>query len=102
MSAHIEAFHAATGSAVATPFQIKFGVLTILPAVVLLLAGCTDAPRLRVVGPDPADPGARAPRVNYRSTIGPYKSQRPVEPGPWGEQNQGVAPQPKSGHEGHR
>jgi hypothetical protein len=102
MSAHIEAFHAATGPAVATPFQIKSGVLAILPAVVLLLAGCTDAPRLPVAGPDPAESGSRAPRVDYRSTIGSYKSQRPVEPGPWAEQNQGVAPQPKSGHEGHR
>jgi hypothetical protein len=50
-----------------------------------------------VAGPDPADPGAGAPRVGYRSTIGSYKSQRPVEPGPWAEQNEPVAPQPKSG-----
>src|SRR4029450_3386848 len=55
-----------------------------------------------IAGADPSDPGARAPRVDYRSTLGSYKSQRPVEPGPWGEQNQSVAPQPKSGHEGHR
>jgi hypothetical protein len=97
MSAHMQAFHAAAEPAVTTPFQIKLGVLAILPAVALLLAGCTDAPRLPVAGPDPADPGARAPRVGYRSTIGSYKSQRSVEPGPWAEQNEPVAPQPKSG-----
>jgi hypothetical protein len=98
MSAHMQAFHAAAEPAVTTPFQIKFGVPAILAAVVLLVAGCTDAPRLPVAGPDPADPGARASRIGYRSTIGSYKSQRPVEPGPWSEQNERVAPQPKSGH----
>jgi hypothetical protein len=97
MSAHIRAFHAA-GKPVATmPFQIKFGVLAVLPVLALILAGCTDAPRSPVAGPDPADPGARAPRVGYRSTIGAYKSQRPVSPGPWREQNEQVTPAPKSG-----
>jgi hypothetical protein len=52
---------------------------------------------LPVAGPDPADPSARAPRVDYRSTTGAYKSQRPVEPAPWGEQNERVTPAPKSG-----
>jgi hypothetical protein len=31
------------------------------------------------------------------SNIGSYKSQRPVSPGPWREQNEQVAPAPKSG-----
>jgi hypothetical protein len=75
----------------------------LLPCVFALLThGCSAAPPAPLTRADPSDPGARAPRVDYRSTIGSYKSQRPVEPGPWGEQNQGVAPQPKSGHEGHR
>jgi hypothetical protein len=65
--------------------------------LVVVLAGCADAPRLPVAGPDPADPGARVPRVDYRSTTGSYKSQRPVEPAPWGEQNERVTPAPKSG-----
>jgi len=66
----------------------------LLPFVLTLLThGCSGAPPL--AGADPSDPGARAPPVGYRSTIAPYKSQRPVEPGPWGEQN--IAPQPKSG-----
>src|SRR6266545_4628008 len=101
MSAHIRAFHAADELAAPRPLQIRFGMRAALPLLVLLLASC-DAPRLPVAGPDPADPGAPAPRVGYRSTVGSYKSQRPVEPGPWGEQNQSVVPQPKSPHEGHR
>jgi hypothetical protein len=100
MSAHIRASHAADERAVRSPFQIR--TLVLLAALALLLAGCADAPLAPVTGPDPSNPGARTPRVDYRSTVGSYRSQRPVEPGPWGEQNQGVAPQPKSGHEGRR
>jgi hypothetical protein len=97
MSAHIRASCAASAPAVPSPLQISSGVLAAVPLLALLLAGCADAPRLPVAGPDPSDPGARAPRVGYRSTIGSYKSQRPVEPAPWGEQNERVAPRPKSG-----
>ena len=96
MSAYIRAFHAAGKPAVTMPFQTNYGALPILAAVALLLAGCTDAPRSPVAGKDPADPGARAPRVGYRSTIGPYKSRRPVEPAPWREQNEQVTPAPKT------
>jgi hypothetical protein len=97
MSAHIRAFDAAGEPAVTKPFQLKFDVLVVLAGLVLLLAGCTDAPRSPAAGPDPSDRGARAPRVDYRSTIGSYKSQRPVDPTPWIEQNERVAPAPKSG-----
>jgi hypothetical protein len=97
MSAHIRASCAADEPAVPSLLQIRFGVLAAMPVLALLLAGCTDAPRLPVTGPDPSDPGTRAPRVGYRSTIGSYKSQRPVEPAPWGEQNERVTPAPKSG-----
>jgi hypothetical protein len=96
MSAHLRAFDAAARRAVARLFQSRFGRLATVPVLALLLAGC-DPPAPPLAGPDPSDPGARAPRVGYRSTIAPYKSQRPVEPGPWDEQNQRVAPQPKSG-----
>jgi hypothetical protein len=95
MSAHIRAFRAAGEPAVAR--LCKFGALAILLTLAFPLAGCTDAPRSPVAGQDPADPGARAPRVDYRSTIGSYKSQRPVSPGPWREQNEQVTPAPKSG-----
>ncbi len=97
MSAHIRPSCAADEPVAPRPLQIRFRVLAVVAALALLLPRCTDAPRAPVAGPDPSDPGARVPRVDYRSTVGSYKSQRPVEPGPWGEQNQRVAPQPKSG-----
>ena len=55
MSAHIRAFDAAIERAGAKPLQIKFDVLAVVVGLVLLLAGCTDAPRSPVAGPDPAD-----------------------------------------------
>jgi hypothetical protein len=70
----------------------------LLPFVLALLThGCSGAPPAPLAAADPSDPGARAPPVGYRSTVGSYKSQRPVEPAPWGEENERVAPQPKSG-----
>jgi curli biogenesis system outer membrane secretion channel CsgG len=97
MSAHIRASCAADQPAAPRPLQIRLGARAIVLALAVLLAGCTDVPRAPLAGPDPSDPAARVPRVDDRSTVGSYKSQRPVEPGPWGEQNQRVAPQPKSG-----
>jgi hypothetical protein len=94
MSAHIRAFGAAGGPAVTRPFRRE---LAVLAGLVLLLAGCADPPRSPAAGPDPAAPGTRAPRVDYRSTVGAYRSQRPVDPAPWVEQNERVAPAPKSG-----
>ena len=96
MFAYIRAFSAAIEPGLTRPFQTRLGALAVLSGVILLLAGCADAPPYPLAGPDPSDPGARTPRVGYRSTIGPYTSRRPVAPGPWQEQNQRVAPQPKS------
>jgi hypothetical protein len=71
--------------------------LPLLFVLAPLTHGCSGAPPAPLAAADPSDPGARAPRVGYRSTIGSYKSQRPVEPAPWGEQDERVAPRPKSG-----
>jgi hypothetical protein len=92
MSAHIRAFGAAGLPAVTPPFR---GELGLLAGLVLMLSGCADVPRSPAAGPDPADPSARAPRVDYRPTVGGYKSQRPVDPAQWVEQNERVAPGPK-------
>lgn len=62
----------------------------------LLAAACT-APTQPFHGPDPSDPQVQVSAVGYRSTIGSYTSQRPVEPLPWREQNERVAPRLKSG-----
>src|SRR5438552_4091483 len=98
MSAHIRALHPAIKPAAMTPLLARYGALPLVLALALLLAGCTDAPRSPAAGPNPTDPGARVPHVDYRSTIGSYKSQRPVSPGPWREQNEQATPAPKSGH----
>jgi hypothetical protein len=89
---------AAAGMAVATPFRIRFGAIALPLALIVgvVLTACADAPRAPAAGPDPADPGARSPRVDYRSTVGSYQSQRPVEPAPWGTQNERVTPAPKA------
>ena len=93
MLAHILLLHAAVAPAVAKPLRLRFFTIAILPALALLLGGCLPTP---LAGADPSDPAARTPPVGYRSTIGPYRSKRPVSPAPWGEQNERVTPQPKS------
>ena len=65
-------------------------------AALTAVAGCA-APTRPFVSPDPADPSVRVPPVAYRSTLGAYRSQRPVEPGDWIDTNERVAPQPKPG-----
>lgn len=62
----------------------------------LLLASCSGTPlRTPVVGTDPSDPRTRVPPAAYRSVTRGYSSQRPVEPRPWLEQNDHVAPAPQ-------
>jgi hypothetical protein len=71
-------------------------VFAAICAAALATPGCSAPPVAPVVGPDPSNPAARAPAVDYRSTTAPYSSRRPVEPGPWREQNERATPQPKS------
>ena len=59
------------------------------------LAGCA-APAPPLAGADPSNPTAPTAGVGYRSTVSGYRSQRPVAPGPWIEQNERVAPNPDS------
>ena len=61
-------------------------------ALALFLAACAPPPAAPVVGADPADPNSGTPRVGYRSTVGPYTSQRPVAPALGRERTEGVAP----------
>ncbi len=67
-----------------------------LTAAALALAGCMRA-TVPLVGADPADPGAKVAGVGYHSTVAPYSSLRPAVPSSWGDQNDRVAPAPKSG-----
>ena len=61
----------------------------------LLTTACVSTAERPIAGPDPSDPNARAPAIAYRPVLGGYVSQRPVEPAPWREQNDRVAPAQK-------
>ena len=67
----------------------------IMAALTLLIQGCTARPPQASQGPDAADPDTTVPASGYRSTIAPYRSQRPVEPATWRERNDRVAPAAK-------
>jgi hypothetical protein len=68
----------------------------LLVGALIAVAGCA-APSQPLFSPDAADPSVRVPPTRYRSTLGPYSSQRPVEPGDWLGTNERVTPQPKPG-----
>ena len=71
-----------------------FQVRRVISIALLCLpfAACVSAPEPPVAGPDPADPQVRVPATAYRPVLGGYSSQRPVEPAPWRERNERVAP----------
>ena len=76
----------------------SFRRLTSLAGVIVIAAlaqGCMTQPPLPLTKSDPAHPSARAKASTYRSDIAPYESRRPVDPKPWVEQNQQVAPAPR-------
>ena len=66
-------------------------------AVAAVTLGGFMTKTVTLVCDDPADPGAKVAGVGYRSTIAPYTSLRPTAPAPWRQQNERVAPAPKSG-----
>ncbi len=94
MFAHFWAKSAALQGRQVTPFRKRLlGAIGVVALGALTAAcGTTPAPH---AGPDPSDPGVRVPAIAYRSTLGRYTSQRPVEPAPWREQNERVTPAPK-------
>jgi len=82
--------------------RLQFGVRTsqvrrVIHVAMLCLpaAACLAAPERPFAGPDPSDPAVRVPAAAYRPVLGGYRSQRPVEPAPWREQNDRVAPAEK-------
>ncbi|MBX9650305.1 MAG: hypothetical protein K2X57_24995 [Xanthobacteraceae bacterium] len=58
------------------------------------VAGCTAPASLN--GQDPANPNVKVAPTGYRSTVAPYQSLRPTTPSSWRQQNDRVAPSPKS------
>jgi len=96
MLAQLGAILAAVRSVVETIFGIRFRSLAGMAVTALTLGGCMPT-TVPLAGADPADPNARVAGVGYRSTIAPYTSLRPTAPSSWREQNDRVAPAPKSG-----
>ena len=86
---------AASARQFAKPFRRSCREVVLIGALITV-AGCA-APPPQFTGPDPADSAARVPAVDYRSTLGAYRSQRPVEPGDWKDINERVTPRPKPG-----
>jgi hypothetical protein len=66
-----------------------------IAALCLSVAACSAAPERPFSGSDPSDPKASVPLVTYHSTLSGYVSQRPIDPAPWYEQNERVAPAQK-------
>lgn len=48
---------------------------------------------------DPSDPGQAVPATTYQPVTSGLQSFRPVDPLPWGSQNEKVAPKPKTDEE---
>jgi hypothetical protein len=66
-----------------------FGAVTIAS---LLMQGCAGAPRQPVVGPDPSNARVGVPQVRYQPVVTGVNGRRPVAPGDWREQSEGIAP----------
>lgn len=94
MFAQFGAIHAAVRS-VAEGFDVRRArALALAGAAAAVLGGCI--PTVPLVGADPADPAVPVAAVRHQSGITPYTSMRPVAPSGWKEQNERVAPAPKS------
>jgi hypothetical protein len=95
MLAQLGALRAAVGSVAETIFSIRIRTFAGMAATAFTLGGCIPT-AVPLAGANPADPGAKVAGVGYRSTIAPYTSLRPTAPSSWREQNDRVAPAPKS------
>lgn len=96
MFAQLGAILAAVQSVVEKLFGNRFRNIAGVTCTALTLGGCMQT-AVPLAGADPADPNAKVAGVSYRSTVAPYSSLRPTAPSSWREQNDRVAPAPKSG-----
>lgn len=65
---------------------------TYVVVLCLLTATCSPPPGRLAATADPSDAVTRVPMTVYRPVLNGFVSQRPVEPGPWREQNERVTP----------
>jgi hypothetical protein len=96
MLAQLGAILAAVYSVAEKLIGNRFRTIAGITATALTLGGYMQT-AVPLAGADPADPNARVAGVGYRSTVAPYISLRPTAPSSWREQNDRVAPAPKSG-----
>jgi hypothetical protein len=96
MFAQVGANSAAVHSVAVTYIRRRFRLVAGAVALSVALGGCLPA-TAPLIGADPADPTVKAAPVGYQSGISPYTSLRPTAPKSWREQNERVAPAPKSG-----
>jgi hypothetical protein len=66
-----------------------------LVAGALAIQACAQVPSEPFGIADASDPNHRVPSAGYRPVLTGYSSQRPVDPLPWTERNQSVAPPPR-------
>ena len=81
---------AATGGKGKHHWRARFGLIAAALAA-LMAGGCAAAPPAAILAA--ADPSTPVPAARYSSVTAPYTRQRPVEPLPWRERNERVAPQ---------
>ena len=92
MLAHMSAKAAAVGERLEISFRKRATQVAAVGALCLLCTACVTGPGVAPAVPDASDASVRVPAVAYRPVLGGYISQRPVEPAPWREQNERVAP----------
>ncbi len=73
----------------------RYWLPAVLATAALLTQGCAPTPPRPFDGGRASDPDVRVPPTAYRSVLGNYSSQRPIEPTPWRERNDRVAPTQK-------
>jgi hypothetical protein len=95
MLAQLGAILTAVRSVVERLFGDRSRLLAGMAVAALTLGGCLPT-AVPLAGADPADPSAKVAGIRYRSTVAPYTSLRPATPSSWREQNDRVAPAPKS------
>jgi hypothetical protein len=93
MFAHIGMQPAARGPRGTASILRRLGPPWAACVLALVTAACSASlPSAPLGAVHPADAQAPAPRAAYRPVIGTYRAARPVDPKPWAEQNQNVAP----------
>jgi hypothetical protein len=63
----------------------------LLMAMAVILSACSGPPAIEV-GPNPSDAHARVPSSRYVPVTAGTVDYRPVDPKPWTERNERVAP----------